>query len=84
MGIPSDSNRPRLGENLLASRKRKFPGDTQAAFAKRIGVGRATLQRMEAGDLRVSMDKYFAAAKVLGLEFRFDDLLMTEVSLFDE
>ncbi|MBN7797151.1 helix-turn-helix domain-containing protein [Parahaliea mediterranea] len=73
-----------MGDNLLDSRKRKFPGDTQAAFAKRIGVGRATLQRMEAGDLSVSMDKYFAAATVLGLEFKFDDLLKTDVSLFDE
>ena len=55
-----------LGENLLAARKRKFPLDTQQAFAKRIGVGRATLQRMEAGDLTVSMEKYYVTAQVLG------------------
>ncbi len=73
-----------IGSNLLDARKRRFPGDTQAAFAKRIGVGRATLQRMEAGDLSVSMDKYFAAATVLGLEAQFDDLLKLPVSLFDD
>ena len=84
MGIPMAEARPKLGDNLIASRKRKFPGDTQKAFAKRIGVGRATLQRMESGDLSVSMDKYLAAARVLGLEGKFDDLLQSEVSLFDE
>ena len=76
--------RPALGQNLVTSRKRRFPGDTQKSFAKRIGVGRATLQRMESGDLSVSIAKYFAAAEVLGLESQFDDLLKAQVSLFDE
>ena len=39
---------------------------------------------MEAGDLSVSMAKYLAAARVLGLEAKFDDLLKAEMSLFDE
>jgi transcriptional regulator with XRE-family HTH domain len=84
MGIPVTKVRSKLGRDLLDSRKRKFPGDTQKAFAKRIGVGRATLQRMEDGDLSVSMGKYLAAARVLGLEAKFNDLLRSEVSLFDE
>ncbi len=73
-----------LGGNLLASRKKMFPGDTQKAFAKRIGVGRATLQRMEAGDLTVSIGKYYSAAKVLNLEPAFAALLKPGVSLFDD
>lgn len=84
MGFFMAEAKPKIGEDLLRSRKRKFPGDTQKAFAKRIGVGRATLQRMEAGDLSVSMAKYLAAARVLGLEGKFDDLLKAEMSLFDE
>jgi len=83
MGI-SSNQLPTLGENLLAARKRKFPQDTQQAFAKRIGVGRATLQRMEAGDLTVSLEKYYVAAQVLGLEQPFTELLKPERSLFDE
>lgn len=69
---------------MLQSRKRRFPHDTQAAFAKRIGVGRATLQRMEAGDLSVSIGKYYAAAEILGTESKFEELFKAEVSLFDE
>lgn len=83
MSTPSNQL-PILGENLLAARRRKFPQDTQQAFAKRIGVGRATLQRMETGDLTVSMGKYFIAAQVLGLEHPFSELLKPERSLFDE
>lgn len=84
MGIVMIKAKSKIGDNLLDSRRRKFPGDTQKAFAKRIGVGRATLQRMESGDLSVSMGKYLAAARVLDLEAKFDDLLKAEVSLFDE
>lgn len=84
MSKPSSKTLPKLGRDLLALRKREFPRDTQAAFAKRIGVGRATLQRMEAGDLSVSIDKYFNAARVLGTEARFDELFEKKTSLFDE
>jgi len=80
----SDIALSELGDNLLASRKRCFPGDTQKAFAKRIGVGRATLQRMEAGDLTVSIGKYYSAARVLNLETAFVALLKPGASLFDD
>jgi len=73
-----------LGENLLTARRQKFPFDTQKAFAKRIGVGRATLQRMEAGDLSVSFGKYYLAAQVLGLDKPFLELLKPVKSLFDD
>ncbi len=52
-----------LGRNLRDSRKRRFPGDNLARFAIRIGVSRATLQKMEQGDLSVSMEKYFRAGE---------------------
>lgn len=75
---------PTLGANLRESRKRQFPGDDLSAFALRIGVGRATLQRMEKGDLSVSLGKYYSAARVLGLEQDFEQLLQPPVSLFDD
>lgn len=74
----------KVGANLVAARKQRFPHDTQQAFAKRIGVGRATLQRMEAGDLSVTLGKYYAAAQVLGLEEPFSELLKPARSLFDD
>ena len=54
------------------------------AFALRIGVSRATLQKMEKGDLSVSLGKYYQAAKVLGLEHTFEQLFQQPVSLFDD
>ena len=56
-----------LGKNLQKSRKLKFPKDDLYAFSLRIGVSRATLQRMEKGDLSVSIGRYYQAAKILGL-----------------
>lgn len=55
-----------------------------AAFALRIGVSRATLQRMEKGDLSVSLGRYVQAAQVLGLASPFEELLKPAVSLFDD
>ena len=72
-----------LGANLRASRKRRYPLDTLADFALRIGVSRATLQKMEQGDLSVSIGKYYRAAEILGLAESFADLLRLERSLFD-
>ena len=37
----------KLGKNLRLSRKKQFPDDDMAAFALRLGVSRATLQKME-------------------------------------
>jgi|TARA_R100001143_G_scaffold51552_1_gene46440 transcriptional regulator with XRE-family HTH domain len=73
-----------LGENLRAARKQVFPNDNLQAFALRIGVGRATLQRMEKGDLAVSIGKYYRAAAVLGLAEPFLNLLQPRKSLFDD
>ncbi|MDE0480150.1 MAG: helix-turn-helix transcriptional regulator [Gammaproteobacteria bacterium] len=73
-----------LGRNLKDSRKRRFPADNLARFALRIGVSRATLQKMEQGDLSVSMEKYYRAGKLLGLERDFEQLLHLPKSLFDD
>lgn len=73
-----------LGSNLRAARKKCFPQDRLPDFALRIGVSRATLQRMEKGDLSVSLGKYYQAAQVLGLDTPFLQLLQPPVSLFDD
>ncbi|TCO76298.1 helix-turn-helix protein [Chromatocurvus halotolerans] len=73
-----------LGQRLRRARRRHFPRDDLAAFALRIGVSRATLQKMEKGDLSVSMGRYHAAARVLGLAHTFDALLHEPASLFDD
>lgn len=73
-----------LGDNLRSARKKRFPKDDMRAFALRIGVARATLQKMEKGDLNVSLAKYYMAAEVLDLTHTFDQLLKREESLFDD
>lgn len=73
-----------LGANLKASRKKYYPKDDLEAFSLRIGVSRATLQRMEKGDLSVSFGRYLQAAKLLGLDAPFSQLLKPPVSLFDD
>ena len=60
-------NLPALGDSLRHARKQRFPKDDLAAFALRIGVSRSTLQKMEKGDLSVSMGRYYRAAEILGL-----------------
>ena len=73
-----------LGDNLRNARKQHFPSDDMQAFALRIGVSRATLQRMEKGDLSVAIGKYYRAAQVLDLAEPFHTLLKPEQSLFDD
>jgi transcriptional regulator with XRE-family HTH domain len=73
-----------IGEQLKTARKKRFPDDDLMAFALRIGVSRATLQKMEKGDLSVGLGKYYAAAEVLQLENAFRDLFKLKPSLFDE
>ena len=73
-----------LGEKLRTARKRHFPKDNLQTFSVRIGVSRATLQRMEKGDLSVSLQKYHQAAQVLGLAHTFDGLFTEPRSLFEE
>lgn len=78
------SHLPRLGEQLRKARKRNFPEDDLHAFAIRIDVSRATLQKMEKGDLTVGIGKYFSAASVLNLQATFNQLFHEEKGLFDE
>jgi len=73
-----------IGQNLRQARQKAYPNDTLDDFALRIGVGRATLQRMEKGDLSVSLGKYFQAAALLGLDAPFHTLLKPTQSLFDD
>ena len=73
-----------LGTNLRTARKRRYPRDGLAAFALRIGVSRATLQKMEKGDLSVGIGKYYRAAELLRLTEPFTELLRVQESLFDD
>lgn len=73
-----------LGINLRLARKKRFPDDGLTEFALRLAVSRATLQKMEKGDLSVTIDKYYQAAEVLGLTEGFHQLLMLQPSLFDD
>ncbi len=75
---------PYLGERFRQARKRRFPGDDLQAFALRIGVARATLQKMEKGDLSVSLARYYQAAVVLGTADNFAQLFTLKESLFDD
>ncbi|WP_290539113.1 helix-turn-helix transcriptional regulator [Alcanivorax sp.] len=75
---------PQIGQNLRLARRKSYPDDTLEDFALRIGVSRATLQRMEKGDLSVSLGKYFQAATLLGLDAPFHTLLKPKQSLFDD
>ena len=75
---------PELGARLKVARKLRFPKDDMAAFALRIGVSRATLQKMEKGDLRVSLSRYYVAAVRLGLTDGFDELFKQSGSMFDD
>ncbi len=75
---------PQLGAHLRQARKLRFPNDSLSAFALRLGISRATLQKMEKGDLSVTMGRYYRAAEVLGLTDNFNQLLEPEQSLFDD
>ena len=63
-----------LGSDLRLCRKQQFPNDSQADFAKRIGVSRYTYQKMERGDLSVTLRHYVQAAELLGLLANFEQL----------
>ncbi len=78
------NNIPSLGQNLRAARKKRFPTDDLQAFALRIGVSRATLQKMETGQLSVTLANYYRAAEILNLTETFNTLFQIEKSLFEE
>lgn len=83
MVLSVDSLKP-LGTNLRQARRKVFPKDDMASFALRVGISRATLQKMENGDLSVSLKYYYQAAKLLKLEQGFSQLFQMEQSLFDD
>ena len=74
---------PMLGERLKSARKKKYPHDNLSQFALRIDVARSTLQKMEKGDLSVSIGRYYQAAHRLGLTASFDELFKQD-TLFDD
>ena len=55
-----------------------------AEFALRLGISRATLQKMEKGDLSVSLKYFYQAAELLNAEQGFTKLFEIEKSLFDD
>ncbi len=73
-----------LGQNLRFARKKQFPRDNMKAFSLRVGISRATYQKMEKGDLSVSLKHYYQAAKVLRVENNFTRLFLLKESLFDD
>lgn len=75
---------PELGQNLRLARKKQFPKDNMKTFSLRVGISRATYQKMEKGDLSVSLKYYFQAAKLLGVENDFTQLFLLKESLFDD
>lgn len=75
---------PLLGQNLRSARKKRFPHDDMKAFALRLGISRATLQKMEKGDVSVSFKYYYQAAKLLSVEEGFNQLFVISASLFDD
>ncbi len=73
-----------IGKQLRAARKEQFPSDDLKTFALRVGVSRATLQKMERGDMSVGLGKYYAAAERLDMTSSFDALFKPTQRLFDD
>lgn len=69
-----------LGQRLRSARLTK--GDTQAAFAARLGVSVPTLRDMEQGSPTVSVGAWAAALWVLSRLRDLDHLLEQQESLF--
>jgi len=79
-----DNYLPALSQCLRSARKKVFPGDDMRAFSIRVGVSRATLQKMENGDISVGLKHYYEAANVMKIEGGFDSLFAIKKSLFDD
>lgn len=73
---------PALGERLKIARKRLFPNDTLSMFALRLGLSRATLQKLEQGDMSVAIGTYYKVATLTGLDSQFDQLFALKKDLF--
>ena len=61
-----------FGARLRAARMRRHI--TTILFAKRMGISRDTLNRLEKGDATIALGTYMRALHVLGLEKDFDEL----------
>lgn len=72
-----------LGQRLRVARKHRFPGDDQRTFARRLGISRETLRKMERGDPGVAFGRYLQAAELLGCDESFRGLFELEQDLFE-
>jgi transcriptional regulator with XRE-family HTH domain len=73
--LPASGAITTLGRDLsLARRRRRI---SQASMAERMGVGLATLRRLEKGDPRVALENVARALHVLGEIERLGKLLGT-------
>ncbi|MFU8877345.1 MAG: helix-turn-helix domain-containing protein [Wenzhouxiangellaceae bacterium] len=57
----------RIGKQLRAGRRARYPDDTQGDFARRLGVSRYTWQKVERGDSGVAIGTLIKAAELLGI-----------------
>lgn len=73
-----------IGEHLHDARRHQFPRDDQRAFARRLGVSRETLRKMERGDPGVAFGRYLQAAELLGCAEAFRSLFELEKDLFEQ
>ena len=73
-----------LGSRFREARKRRFPGDDQQTFARRLGVSRETLRKMERGDPSVAFGRYLQAARLLDCLEGFETLFELEQDLFEK
>lgn len=73
-----------IGQRLRDARKRRFPGDDQRTFARRIGISRETLRKMERGDPSVAFGRYLEAGELLGCLDGFHALFELEQNLFEK
>lgn len=71
-----------LGTRLRQARIAK--GDSQAVFARRIGISVPTLRDLEQGNPRVSLGIYVAALWALSRLQELDLLLIPQESLFEQ
>ena len=61
-----------LGDRMRAARLRRDM--TAVDFARRVGVSRDTLSRLESGDDSIALGTYVRALRVLGLDADLDAL----------
>ena len=61
----TDTRRPRAGEHPVAQARRQV-GLSQPALAERVGVGRATIARIEGGSTSPSVALALAISRELG------------------